>query len=109
MPLPDEPAELRAETRSLLEESPDEGAKLIADTAFIAEPLWEEWREELESAGVDYARFVEILRGYGGEIRLWVVGERIWDHFVSGLAGRVRRRSCVSGTGNVLVASEVCG
>ena len=33
-----------------------------------------------------------IARGYSGELRLWVVGERPWDQCVAGLAGRVRRR-----------------
>lgn len=101
--------ELKARTRSLLEESPGEGAKLIQEASFIAEPLWEEWREELECAGMDRARFLEVARSYAGELRLWVVGERTWEHCVSGLAGRVRRRLPVSGSGKVLVSSEVCG
>jgi hypothetical protein len=88
--LPDEPVELRAETRALLEESPEEGARLIGDAAFVADPLWEEWGECL--VGMDRERFLKISRGYSDELRLWVVGERPWDHCVAGLAGRVRRR-----------------
>jgi hypothetical protein len=90
--LPDEPVELRAETRALLEESPEQGARVIGDAAFVANPLWEEWGECLEGAGMDRERFLEISRGYSDELRLWVVGERPWDHCVAGLAGRVRRR-----------------
>lgn len=84
--------ELRAGTRALLEESPEEGARLVGDAAFVADLLWEDWREDLEAAGMPYERFLEISRGYADELRLWVVGERPWDHCAAGLAGRVQRR-----------------
>ena len=90
--LPDEPTELKAQTRALLEESPEEGSRAIADAAFVTDSLWEEWGADLEDAGMDYDRFVEISRGYTGEFRLWVVGERPWDHCAAGLAGRLLRR-----------------
>jgi hypothetical protein len=92
LPLPEEPADLRAETRGLLEEWPEEGTRVIGDAGFVAELLWEEWGEVLAGAGMDRYRFLKIAGGYSGELRLWVVGERPWDHCVSGLAGRVRRR-----------------
>jgi hypothetical protein len=92
LPLPEEPADLRAKTRALLEDGPEEGARVIGDAAFVADLLWQEWREELEDAGMGHDHFLEIARGYSGELRLWVVGERPWDHCVAGLAGRVRRR-----------------
>ena len=92
LPLPEEPAELRARTRALLEDRPEEGARLIGDASFVAGALWEEWGQDLEGAGMSRERFLEISRGYSGELRLWVVGERPWDHCVAGLAGRVRRR-----------------
>ena len=90
--LPDEPTELKAQTRALLEESPEEGSRVITDAALVSDPLWEEWGAELEEAGMGYGRFVEISRGYAGEFRLWVVGERPWDHCAAGLAGRLLRR-----------------
>lgn len=90
--LPDEPIELRAETRVLLEDSPEEGARLVGEARFVADPIWDEWGETLEAAGMDRDRFLGIARGYAGELRLWVVGERPWDHCVAGLAGRVWRR-----------------
>jgi hypothetical protein len=90
--LPAEPARLRAETRALLEDWPEEGARVIGDAAFVADLLWDEWAEDLEGSGMDRERFLEISRDYSGELRLWVVGERPWDHCVAGLAGRVRRR-----------------
>lgn len=92
LPLREEPVELRAETRALLEESPEEGSRLIGEAAFAADLLWEDWRGTLEPGGMGYDRFIEISRGYADELRLWVVGERPWDHCAAGLAGRVQRR-----------------
>ena len=92
LPLREEPAELRAETRALLEESPEEGSRLIREAAFVADSLWEDWEDLLEPAGMPYDRFLQISRGYADELRLWVVGERPWDHCAAGLAGRVQRR-----------------
>ena len=92
LPLREEPVELRAETRALLEESPEEGSRLIGEAAFVADLLWEDWGDLLEPAGMPYHRFLQISRGYADELRLWVVGERPWDHCAAGLAGRVQRR-----------------
>jgi hypothetical protein len=47
LPLPEEPTELRAETRGLLEDSPEEGASIINDGAFVSDLLWHEWGEGL--------------------------------------------------------------
>jgi len=90
--VPDEPTELKAGIRALLEESPEEGGHVIADAAFVCDLLWEEWRADLEGAGMDYDRFLEISRSYAGEFRFWVVGEHPWDHCAAGLAGRLLRR-----------------
>jgi hypothetical protein len=84
--------------RALLEERPEEGARVMDDARFVADLLWDEWRGNLEGAGMSRARFLEIARGYSDELRLWVVGERPWDHCVTGLAGRVRRRLPVPDT-----------
>lgn len=90
--LPDEPASVRTETRALLEESPEEGSRKVNDARFVADVFWEEWAAELEQAGMGYERFLDISRGYANELRLWVVGERPWEHCAAGLAGRVKRR-----------------
>ena len=90
--MPDEPRELRDRVRTLLEASPEEGARVVGEASFVADPLWNEWGEELEAAGMDRDRFLGIARGYAGEIRLWVVGERPWEHCAAGLAGRASRR-----------------
>jgi hypothetical protein len=92
LPVPDEPTEIKARTRALLENSPEEGCRVIADSAFVSNLLWEEWRTDLQRAGMDYRLFLEISCGYAGELRLWVVGERPWDHCAAGLAGRLLRR-----------------
>ena len=92
LPVPSEPLELRADTRALLEETPEDGMKTINDARFVADPLWEEWGDDLEEAGMPYENFLGIARSYAGELRLWVVGERIWEHCAAGLAGRVTRR-----------------
>jgi len=90
--LPDEPREQRAEARALIEDSPEKGMRLVNAGHPLADLLWEEWGAELIGAGMDRERFLKITRGYAGEIRLWVMGERPWDHCVAGLAGRLRRR-----------------
>ena len=90
--MPDEPRETKAETRALLEDSPEEGGRVIADATFVSDLLWKEWGAELQGAGMGYGRFLEISRGYAGEFRFWVVGERPWDHCAAGLAGRLLRR-----------------
>ncbi|QYJ17184.1 hypothetical protein Rxycam_03023 [Rubrobacter xylanophilus DSM 9941] len=90
--LPEEPVALKSGMRRLIEESPEEGQRAVRDASFLAELLWEEWAERLGAAGMDYERFLEISRGYAEEIRLWIMGERPWDHCVAGLAGRVWRR-----------------
>ena len=90
--MPSEPLELRADTRALLEENPEDGMKTIYDARFVADPLWEEWGEDLEEAGMAYDPFLAITRSYAGELRLWVLGERIWGHCAAGLIGRVTRR-----------------
>ena len=83
---------MKAETRALLEESPEEGTRVIEDASFVSDLLWEEWNASLEEEGMGYDRFVEISRSYAGEFRLWVVGERPWNHCAVGLAGRSLRR-----------------
>jgi hypothetical protein len=88
----EEPHALRAETRALVEDSPEEGLRLVRDGQPLADSLWEEWGAALCEAGMDRERFYEITRGYADEIRLWVMGERPWHHCVAGLAGRVLRR-----------------
>lgn len=105
LPMPHEPLAVRADTRALLEENPEDGMKIINDARFVADPLWEEWGDELEEAGMAYDAFLSIARSYAGELRLWVVGERIWEHCAAGLAGRVTRRLPDVGCGQELASA----
>ena len=108
--LPEEPTGLRVETRRILEDSPEVGTRLIRDAAFVAETLWDEWGDDLREAGMNYGQFLTIARGYSSELRLWVVGERPWEHCVSGLAGRVTRRlpAAVTEQRKAVLCSEGC-
>ncbi len=106
--LPEEPTELRADARSLLEDSPEEGIRLVNAGYPFADLLWEEWGAELEKDGVSRERFSEITRGYATEIRLWAMGERPWDHCIAGLAGRVLRRLPRQRERQEIASLEVC-
>jgi len=90
--VPEEPVELRARTRALVEEAPERGAALVDAASWIADPLWERWRPALEPAGMDRERFLRVVAGYRRELWLWVMGERTWEQSAGGLLGRVRRR-----------------
>jgi hypothetical protein len=90
--LPEEPVELRRRTRALVEQDPQRGASVVDDGAFLADPLWACWGPALERAGLDRARFDQIVAGYRRELWLWVMGERTWVQSAGGLLGRVRRR-----------------
>ena len=92
LPLPAEPTALRALARAALEQAPESALPLVVSGEWIADPLWEGWRDALEPRGMDRRQFDGIIAGYGNELRLWVVGERPWNQYVSGIAGRVTRR-----------------
>lgn len=90
--IPDEPLALKALTRTLLEQAPEQGLPLVLEGRWIADPLWAAWGAELGSRGMFRERFGEIVASYANELRLWVVGERPWEQAAGGLAGRVVRR-----------------
>jgi len=90
--LPEEPRALKSMARTLLEQAPGTGLPLIVAGTWIADPLWESWGEVLAERGMKRERFGQLVAGYGNELRLWVAGERPWQHCISGLAGRVERR-----------------
>jgi hypothetical protein len=100
--LPEEPRALKSMARTLLDQAPETGLPLVVAGEWIADPLWERWGEVLDECGMDRERFGQIVAGFGNELRLWVVGERPWQQYISGLAGRVERRLSPSekSTGN---------
>jgi hypothetical protein len=89
--LPEEPVELKAGLRDALLEGQDwrEG---LSDDICIGVWLWGEWQPTLEPAGFSRDEFVDVVTEYRRELWLWLVGDRVWPQFVSGLAGRVARR-----------------
>lgn len=90
--LPEEPRALRSMARTLLDQAPETGLPLVVRGEWLADPLWECWGDLLREHGMDREQFGHVVAGYGNELRLWVVGERPWQHYVSGLAGRIERR-----------------
>ncbi len=100
--LPEEPRALKAMARTLLDQAPERGLPLVVAGEWIADPLWEYWGPALVKRGMDRARFGQIVASFGNELRLWVAGERPWQQYISGLAGRAERRLSPSpkSTGN---------
>ncbi len=90
--LPAEPRALKRVARTLLEQAPETGLPLITAGGWIGDPLWERWQATLAARGMGREQFDRIVADYGNELRLGVVGERPWDQYASGLAGRVTRR-----------------
>ena len=87
----DEPVEMGEELRRALLEGADWREGFSSDIC-IGVLLWERWRPALEPVGMDREAFVDVVVGYGRELWLWLMGERQWDEFLSGLAGRISRR-----------------
>jgi len=98
---PEEPRTLKDQTRTLLEQAPESGFDLLQSGDWIASPLWQLWGDQLEACGMAPEQFRRIAVDYRNEMRLWLVGERTWEHAITGLIGRVKRRirmsSCTSG------------
>ena len=90
--LPEEPRAVKSLARTLLDQAPETGLPVVTTGEWIADPLWENWGEALRERGMGREQFGQIVAGYGNELRLWVAGERPWEHYISGLAGRVERR-----------------
>lgn len=89
--LPPEPEDLRIGLRDVLLDGGDwrEG---FSDEVCIAVWLWSCWQPALEPAGCAREDFVEIVIANHRELWLWLLGDRQWEQYVTGLAGRVVRR-----------------
>src|SRR5271170_4287036 len=87
----EEPVALRDERRRVLLDGAHGRTGLGPDEG-IGGLVWDRWRVVLEPAGMDGDGFIDVVVGYSREMWLWVMGERQWDEFLTGLAGRVRRR-----------------
>ena len=89
--VPDEPEELRVALREELLAGGD-WRKGFSDDICIGVWLWSRWQPVLEPAGCTREDFVEIVMATRRELWLWLLGDRRWDQYVTGLAGRVVRR-----------------
>ncbi len=87
----DEPTEMRDGLRTAILDGADWREGFSTDIC-IGVYIWERWRPALEPAGMDREAFVDVVIAYGRELWLWLMGERQWDEFIVGLAGRVHRR-----------------
>jgi hypothetical protein len=88
---PEEPADMRVALRDALLGGANwrDG---FADDVCLGLWLWQQWRPALEPVGMDREAFIDVVVGFGREAWLWLMGERLWDQFLDGLAGRVARR-----------------
>ena len=89
--LPDEPVDLKEGLRDALLDGQDwrEG---FTDDICIGLWLWRCWQPALEPVGMSREDFVEVVVANQRELWLWLMGERQWIQFLTGLAGRVVRR-----------------
>lgn len=97
-PLPlracDEPGEVRTELRHLAEQDPARVRdELATGHGRLGDHLWERWGEELTGVGFDRRGFAEVLGGHRREVWHWLWGDRTWEQCVSGLIGRLSRRT----------------
>jgi hypothetical protein len=89
--MPLEPVELREWMRQTVLAGGDP-RKDASNGTSLGALLWERWRSALEPEGLERETFFDIAESYGREIWLWIIGERLWEQCIEGLAGRVSRR-----------------
>ncbi len=89
--VPEEPEELRVSLRDALLAGGDWRAG-FSDDLCLGVWLWRAWQPALEPAGCSREDFVEIVVTTRRELWLWLLGDRRWEQYVTGLAGRVVRR-----------------
>ena len=89
--LPEEPVDLRNGLRDALLEGRNwrEG---FSDEICIGLWLWGLWQPALEPDGFSRDEFIDAVTAYRRELWLWLMGDRQWVTFVTGLAARVARR-----------------
>jgi hypothetical protein len=88
--VPDEPLDLKVALRHALLDGRPQG-ELPAELD-VAAWLWDQWGAELEPVGFDRDQFAQALDANRRELWLWLIGDRQWTQFASGLVGRISRR-----------------
>ena len=89
--LPEEPAELGRELRDALLGGQDRW-QVFGDDISIGAWLWDHWQPTLEPVGFGREELVAAVVATQRELWLWLIGDRLWNQYVSGLAGRIARR-----------------
>ena len=88
--VPDEPLDLKVALRDALLDGRPQG-ELSAELD-IAAWLWDRWGADLEPVGFERDQFAQVLDANQRELWLWLIGDRQWAQFASGLVGRISRR-----------------
>jgi len=88
---PAEPEDLRVGLRAALLDGGDWRAG-FSDDICIGVWLWSRWQPVLEPGGCSREEFIDIVIANRRELWLWLLGDRRWEQYVTGLAGRVIRR-----------------
>lgn len=89
--IPEEPESLRVALRDELLAGGDWRSG-FSDDICIGVWLWGHWQPALEPAGCTREDFVTVVMSTRRELWLWLLGDRRWEQYVTGLAGRVVRR-----------------
>lgn len=92
LPIPPEPTDDKRATRGQVEQCPGLWPKVLDQPGGVLDYLWGQWRDHLETAGLDRPSFDAIVAGYRPELWHWLWGNRLWTHCATGLAGRLTRR-----------------
>jgi len=89
--LPDEPVELGEGLRDALLAGRD-WREEFSDDICVGVWLWNLWQPTLEPIGFGRDEFVAAVIETKRELWLWLIGDRLWNQYVTGLAGRIGRR-----------------
>ncbi len=89
--LPEEPVDIKERLRDALLAG-QKWRDGFSDEICIVLWLWGWWRPALEPCGMGREEFVDALVADRREVWLWLMGERQWFPFITGLAGRIARR-----------------
>jgi hypothetical protein len=89
--LPDEPLEMKRGLRETLLAGADWRSE-FSDDICVGLWLWRHWQPALEPRGYGREEFIDAVIAFRRELWLWLMGDRGWIPFVTGLAARVIRR-----------------
>jgi hypothetical protein len=88
--IPAEPLELKVALRDAI--LAGQGWDDLPGALDLGAWLWGVWGARLEASGGGRAAFEQILAANRREAWLWLLGDRQWAQFASGLVGRIVRR-----------------